>query len=106
MGGNEGFQGVCDDMGFTDRELVGDTELGDMLSGLGVNLPMPTANSTNYTFPVGTFYPMMNIYGPTVDADEMDGYKPDGRESHVFQITVEDEAGQKASANLSVTIKK
>ena len=106
VGGNEGFQGVCDDMGFTDRELVGDTELGDMLSGLGVNLPMPTANSTNYTFPVGTFYPMMNIYGPTVDADEMDGYKPDGRESHVFQITVEDEAGQKASANLSVTIKK
>lgn len=106
VGGNEGFQGICDDMEFTNRELVGDTELGSMLAGLGVTLTMPTANSTSYTFPVGTFYPMMNIYGPTVDADELEGNTPDGKAFHVFQITVEDEAGNKASGTLNVTIKK
>lgn len=33
---------------------------------------------------------MMNIYGPTVDADQEDD-EPDGKEEHVFLITVIDQ---------------
>lgn len=101
--GNEGFNSVVGTM-FANRELVGDTELEDLLGSIGVTLPMPQANATNYSFPVGTFYAMMNIYGPTVDADEIE-YEPDGKEAHVFRITVEDNAGKTETAELSVTIR-
>lgn len=108
VGGNEGFEGICSDMEFTDYELVG--ESGEMLSAmlfeLGVSLPMPETNCTSYTFPVGQFYSMMNIYGPTVDADQT-VYKPDGKEFHEFLITAEDNDGNKVGPlSLKVTIKK
>lgn len=105
IAGNEGFSGIVEDMGFTDRELVGDTELSGLLGSLGVELPMPEANSLEYQFPVGTFYPMMNIYGPTVDADEED-YEPDGKEFHLFRITVTDNKGTSVTKELKVTIRK
>lgn len=105
VGGNEGFDGICEELEFTDRELVGDTELPAILGGLGVSLPMPQANATSYTFPIGTFYAMMNLYGPTVDSDQTD-FDPDGKECHTFSIVVEDNAGNKVSGSLSVTIKK
>lgn len=105
VGGNEGFGGTIEEMGFTDRELVGDTELSGLLGSLGIELPMPEANSLEYQFPVGTFYPLMNIYGPTVDADEED-YEPDGKEFHLFRITVTDNEGTSVTKELKVTIRK
>lgn len=107
LGGNEGFTGVMDEMGFTKgRELVGDTEIPELLSNLGIVLPMPEADVTSYTFPIATFYPLMNIYGATVDVEEQDGYTPDGKDYHEFQITVEDNNGKTATAKLNVKIKK
>lgn len=106
IGGNEGFTGIVEkDMDFTDRELVGDTELSGLLGGLGVELPMPKADSLEYEFPVGTFYPMMNIYGPTVDAEEED-YEPDGKDYHLFRITVTDNGTISVTKELKVTIRK
>lgn len=105
VGGNEGFSGAVVDLNFTDRELVGDTELSSLLTELGVSLDMPVAGSTSYIFPVGTFYPLMNVYGPTVDADETK-YTPDGIEYHQFKITVEDENGDTVTKELNVTIRK
>lgn len=106
VGGNEGFSGTVDEMGFTDRELVGDTELESLLGGLGVNVPMPKAGVTSYEFPIGQFFTMMNIYGPTVDADQTE-YDPDGKEYHTFSLTVTDEAGNTTGpVKLNVTIKK
>lgn len=108
IAGNAGFQAVCDDMEFTDYELIGEkgTALGNALESLGVSLPMPQANATSYTFPVGQFYSFMNYYGPTVDSEEYEENEPDGKNSHVFSVTVEDNAGNKESASLSVTIRK
>lgn len=105
IAGNEGFQGIVEDMGFTNRELVGDTELESLLGGFGISLPMPQAGSTTYSFPISTFYALLNIYGPSVDADEVEN-EPDGKNDHIFQIVVEDEAGHAASNELSVTISK
>lgn len=103
IGGNEGFQGIADDMNFNDMEMIGST-LGDMLGGLGVNLPMPEANSTSYTFPVGQFYAMMNIYGPTKNGQETDSPNY-GEDYHEFLITVEDNNGSIVGPlSLKVTI--
>lgn len=91
--GNEGFAGAVEDMGFTDRELVGDTELESTLTGLEMPVAMPTANATTYEFPIGRFFAMMNIYGAT-----------DEGKSHVFQITVTDNQGATITKSLNVTI--
>lgn len=106
IGGNEGFQGICDEIGFKDFELIGEggKALSDLLNEFGITLPMPEANSTSYTFPVGQFYSMMNIYGVTANADEDVPY---GNDYHEFLITVEDNVGvQIGPMSLKVTIKK
>lgn len=91
--GNEGFQGAVEDMGFTNRELVGDSELEALLQGLGLQISMPTASSTSYDFPIGTFYSLMDIYGAT-----------DSGKSHLFKIKVIDNNDQSVDVALSVTI--
>ena len=91
--GNEGFQGAVEDMGFTNRELVGDSELEALLQGLGLQISMPTASSTSYDFPIGTFYSLMDIYGAT-----------DSGKSHLFKIKVIDNNDQRVDVALSVTI--
>ena len=105
IAGNGGFGGAVVDLGFENRELVGDDELGGILAAVGVNIPMPAKGVTSYDFPIGSFFAMMNIYGPTVDADQEDD-EPDGKEEHVFLITVTDQNGKSASAELKVKIKK
>ena len=105
IAGNGGFGGAVVDLGFENRELVGDDELGGILAAVGVNIPMPAEGVTSYDFPIGSFFAMMNIYGPTVDADQEDD-EPDGKEEHVFLITVIDQNGKSASAELKVKIKK
>lgn len=110
-GGNPGFTAAVEDLNFIGegRELVGDTELGESLV-----MNMPSDGDTNYTFPIAGFYSMMNIYGPTVDADSTDesgksvglNNAADSKNSHVFKMLVTDKEGQTASAELSVTITK
>ncbi|MGN0258370.1 MAG: DUF4493 domain-containing protein [Bacteroides sp.] len=91
--GNEGFQAAVEEMRFTNRELVGDTALEELLTGLGLAVSMPVANATSYDFPIGTFYSLMDIYGST-DSDK----------SHVFKIKVIDNNDQSIDVALSVTI--
>ena len=93
--GNESFAAAVDEMGFTDRELVGDTELESILSESGIPVAMPTANATTYEFPIGQFFALMNIYEAT-----------DSGKSHVFQITVTDNQGATITKSLNVTINK
>ena len=106
VGGNEGFQAICDEIGFQDFELIGEggAELGAILSEMGVSLPMPEKDCTSYTFPVGQFYGMMELYGATLNTDEETPY---GNDYHEFQITAEDNAGTIVGpVSLKVTIKK
>lgn len=91
--GNEGFQAGVEDLGFINRELVGDTELQGMLNGFGLDIAMPTANSTSYDFPIGTFYSLMDIYGATDDG-----------QSHLFKIKIIDNNDQSVDVALRVTI--
>ena len=76
-----------------------------MLNGLGVGITMPTEGVSSYIFPISEFYSMMNIYGPTLDADET-VYQPDNKDFHSFKIVVEDNKGLVTSATLNVTITK
>lgn len=92
-GGNEGFQGIVTDMNFTNRELVGDTELEGLLKGLEVNIDMPKANATSYDFPIGAFFQMMEIYGAT-----------DPEKYHEFIITATDNKEKTVTKSLKVTI--
>ena len=106
IGGNEGFQGICEEIGFQDYELIGEggTALASLLSKMGVSLPMPEKDCKSYTFPVGQFYSMMNLYGATLNTDEKTPY---GNDYHEFQMTVEDNAGTIVGpVSLKVTIKK
>lgn len=91
--GNEGFQGIVEEMNFTNRELIGDTELKDLLSSLGVTLNLPEANATSYVFPIGTFYKFMDIYEATAPG-----------KAHKFIISVEDNDAKKVEKALNVTI--
>ena len=91
--GNEGCQGIVEEMNFTNRELIGDTELKDLLSSLGVTLNLPEANATSYVFPIGTFYNFMDIYEAT-----------DPGKTHKFIISVEDNNANKVEKALNVTI--
>lgn len=106
IGGNEGFQGICEEIGFQDYELIGEggSALASLLSKMGVSLPMPEKDCKSYTFPVGQFYSMMNLYGATLNTDEEVPY---GNDYHEFQMTVEDNVGTIVGpVSLKVTIKK
>lgn len=109
-GGNEGFKSAVEapSLNLIDKELIGETALEAMLASLNVPVPMPTKNATTYSFPVGSFYAMMNIYGPTVDTDQPfwdDEFPADGMDAHIFHITVVDNNDKTVSATLNVKIK-
>lgn len=93
--GNKDFQAAVEDLKFTNRELVGDTELEGLLKRLGVNIDMPKANATSYDFPIGAFFPMMNIYEAT-----------DPGKYHEFIITATDNKEKTVTKSLKVTINK
>ena len=69
IGGNKGFQDIATDMNFNNHEMIG-SSLGDILESVGGSLPMPEEGMTSYTFPVGQFYVMMELYGPTKNGQE------------------------------------
>ena len=61
---------------------------------------IPTEDDDEYSLDIAGFYSMMDTYGATVGEDN-----DDGRNSHEFEITVEDQAGNPAvTATLKVTI--
>ncbi len=92
--GNKGFQVAVEELGFTNRELVGDAALEGLLQGIvGPEILMPTANCTSYAFPIGAFYSLMDIYGAT-----------DSGKSHIFKIKIIDNNDQSADVALNVTI--
>lgn len=103
VAGNEGFNGIVEDMSFTNRDLTGtdgngDTDLSNLLGALGIELPMPKRGDTSYDFPIGTFYSLMNLYEHTINTG--DG-TPD---FHTFQIKVIDQNGNEKEVSLKVTI--
>ncbi len=93
--GNKDFQAAVEDLKFTNRELVGDTELEGILGGFGVNIAMPKTDATSYDFPIGSFFPMMNIYKAT-----------DKGKYHEFIITATDNKEKTVTKSLKVTINK
>lgn len=93
VGGNEGFADITSTMGFADGlELVGNTDLGPVISTIVQGLEMPQAGDTSYTFPVGGFFEILQQMGATTAED-----------GHVFNITVTDANGT-ASESLSVKV--
>ena len=107
IAGNEGFAGIVKELKFTDRELIGDTEIEDLLKGVDVPIQMPTQGATVYNFPIGKFLIFMKIYGPTVDADaDETEYDPDGKDEHIFRITATDSLGNWLTKELKVKITK
>ena len=93
VGGNVGFADITSTMGFADGlELVGNTDLGPVISTIVQGLEMPQAGDTSYTFPVGGFFNILQQMGATT-----------AEEGHVFNITVTDANGT-ASASLSVKV--
>ena len=93
VGGNDGFADITSTMGFADGlELVGNTDLGPVISTIVQGLEMPQAGDTSYTFPVGGFFNILQQMGATT-----------AEEGHVFNITVTDANGT-ASASLSVKV--
>lgn len=61
---------------------------------------VPTEDDYEYSLDIAGFYSMMDAYGATVGEEE-----DDGRNSHEFEITVEDQAGNPAvTKTLKVTI--
>ena len=110
IGGNEGFDSACQkDMGFVDYELIGEggVALASTLQALGNDISFPAKGAKTYTFPVGSFYSLMNIYGPTVNGEEGDDRNESyGENYNLFKMTVVDKKGNSASADLKVTITK
>lgn len=93
VGGNDGFADITSTMGFADGlELVGNTDLGPVISTIVQGLEMPQAGDTSYTFPVGGFFEILQQMGATTAED-----------GHVFNITVTDANGT-ASESLSVKV--
>lgn len=76
----------------TGLEIVDNTELVEELQQTGVAISALGKNQTSYTFPVGSFFSMLQVF-PTNSTD-----------GHVFKIDVEDSAGKKANASLSVIV--
>ena len=93
VGGNDDFADITSTMGFADGlELVGNTDLGPVISTIVQGLEMPQAGDTSYTFPVGGFFEILQQMGATTAED-----------GHVFNITVTDANGT-ASESLSVKV--
>lgn len=94
-GGNSGFGDVMNEMGFNNGiDLIANgEELNALFEEVQVDITCPTANATEYNFPISSFFSMMEIYGAT-----------DASNSHKFQIVVTDNNDESASGTLSVTI--
>lgn len=75
-------------------EMVGNELIGQILGAFlgGASVSAPNEGDTSYTFPVGAFFGLMNGFGATAP------------NAHVFQITLEDQNGNKVEDELRITI--
>lgn len=100
VAGNEDFGATISDLSpmgldfvngveMVDNKIIGEV-LGAFLGGESVSAP--SAGNTSYTFPVGAFFGLMNGFGATAP------------NAHTFQITLEDQKGNKVEDELRVTI--
>lgn len=90
--GNKMFTSIVSGMfGVEPFELIGNETLGAVFSGMGISLP--DEGDTEYIFPVGNFFSLLSEMGTT-----------EASEGHVFNITVEDNNGETASASLGVIV--
>lgn len=69
-------------------EVVGNTNLVSFLGELGQTITVPTTGQTEYTFPIGNFFGFLLI---------LNG-------EHTFNMTVEDQEGNKKNGTLKLTI--
>ncbi len=74
-------------------ELVGNKELSTVLGQVGVTVPSLEEGQSDYTFPVGSFFTLLNAF------------KTDSEDGHVFKIYVEDSKGGKDSSTLNIIVK-
>ena len=99
VAGNDDFAKTIADLSGTldfvnGAEMVGNELIGSILGAFlgGASVSAPGVGDTSYTFPVGAFFNLMNIYGATAP------------NAHSFQITLEDQKGNKVEDELRVTI--
>ena len=100
VAGNEDFGTTISDLSnygldFTNGvEMVGNEIIGEVLGAFlgGASVSAPSVGNTSYTFPVGAFFGLMNGFGATAP------------NAHTFQITLEDQKGNKVEDELRVTI--
>lgn len=89
--GNESFGDIISDMGLGDFDLI---NVQEPLKGIltEMQIPLPTTENKEYTFPVGKFFSLIAPMGVTEG------------EGHVFNITVTDANGKLATSKLSVKV--
>ena len=100
VAGNEDFGTTISDLSrlgldfVNGVEMVGNEIIGEVLGAfLGdSSVSAPSVDDTSYTFPVGAFFNLMNGFGATAP------------NAHTFQITLEDQKGNKVEDELRVTI--
>lgn len=101
IAGNEDFSKTISDLTSSGLDFVNDgvemvdnSIIGGVLSAFlgGTQVSAPATGDTEYTFPVGAFFALMDSFGATAP------------EAHVFKITLEDQEGNKLEEELQVTI--
>lgn len=99
IGGNTGFSEIVEAM-FSGGSfnLVEATNLESVFSSMGITLPKAGEETTEYAFPVHSFFTILQNEGLSGGATT----DPDG---HVFNITVTDMKGETASGSLHVIVK-
>lgn len=101
--GNDDFKTTIDDLkssglDFTGKgvEMVGNDLISGVISAMGgaaVDVPAKDGSTTEYSFPIHSFFGLMNNYGSTAP------------NAHVFKMTLEDNAGNNLkNQELRVTI--
>lgn len=101
--GNDGFRGTITGLDLGGSTFIAGVDLVDNttfeqiiaeLSVMGIKpIPVPKTGDTEYTFPVASFFGLLNGFGAT-----------DSGDSHDFIITVTDANGKFMEKTLSVTI--
>ena len=69
-------------------EVVGNNDLVSFFSGLGQTLSVPTEGDTSYEFPIGNFFPLLDVMSGT----------------HTFHLTAKDMNGNEKSGTVIVTV--
>ena len=74
----------------TGVEVVGNNDLVSFFAGLGQTLSVPTEGDTSYEFPIGNFFPLLDVMSGT----------------HTFHLTAKDMNGNVKSGTVIVTVRE